>query len=505
MTKLEVLDLHGNQIAQVSGLEDSSVLKVLNLAGNNIKNIGFKDFQGLTSLRELNLRRNKIKKLLGLESTPQLQKLYLSNNDIQKIEDMSSIAKALQIKVITIDGNPVTLTAECVSFLVSYLPNLQSVSSMQVTEQIRRTAMAWRTLKEQSNSAFLDLSTQVCVNVRREEVISNAKTNWELLRSQTKCFNSNASKTNSSIKNDHLRGFTLHSSALDTTKMKSLHRSKSKDFSGSLSSINEHSQSEATRKSSISTSAKRSNSSDNLLRMIANPNCYAMDAAAAAAAIEFKLPPILVPIIDNLTNNQTTSVKPSISGKNDLQNQQYHSESSDSGDDDDDDDNAESSESHHSLKSGLRDHLIKLVNRTNSATDREMNDLCVAIKRSNSQLFQVANLSAINVKSQNEEQQNGQVKSVNRSKFESISKGSSLDSGCKSTMDSSSSSQSGSDRHRVNSAHVKKIVHYKSNRAATARAKYKATTVPTPPPQISVSKDREQGIYLIIFASSKKK
>ncbi|XP_058808436.1 leucine-rich repeat-containing protein 49 [Phymastichus coffea] len=466
LTKLEVLDLHGNQIVQVSGLENSSLLKVLNLAGNNIKNIGFNDFHGLSSLRELNLRRNKIKKLLGFEGTPLLQKLYLSNNDIQKIEDMSSLAKALQIKVITIDGNPVTLTAECVSFLVSYLPNLQSISSMQVTEQIRRTAMAWRTLKEQSNSAFLDLSTQVCVNVRREEVISNAKTNWELLRSQTRCFNSNASKANS-IKNDQLRGFTLqNTNVVDVSRLRSLNRSKSKDF-GSLSSINEHTI--AAKKSCT----KRSSSIDNLLK-IPNSNCI--------ENLEFKLPPILVPIIDNLTNNQATITKAAVASKSNSQTTQDYSDSSGS--------DAESSESHRSLKSSLREHLIKLVRRTNSA-DCEANDLAVAMKNDD----QANNLSAISVKTQNEEKQNGQAKSIIRSRLDSSSKGSSLDNGAKSTFgaDSSSSSLSGSDRHRVNSAQVKKIVHYKSNRAATARAKYKATTVPTPPPQIPLSKDREQG------------
>lgn len=63
---------------------------------------------------------------------------------------------------------------------------------MQITEQVRKAAMAWRRNKETSNAAFLDLTSDVCLHVRREEVISNARTNWELLRSQTKCL---ASKT----------------------------------------------------------------------------------------------------------------------------------------------------------------------------------------------------------------------------------------------------------------------------------------------------------------------
>lgn len=47
--------------------------------------------------------------------------------------------------------------------------------------------MTWRRNKEASNAAFLDLTSDVCLHVKREEVISNARTNWELLRSQTKC------------------------------------------------------------------------------------------------------------------------------------------------------------------------------------------------------------------------------------------------------------------------------------------------------------------------------
>lgn len=84
MTKLEVLDLHGNQITQVGGLSALCELKVLNLAGNQIRVIGSADLQGLQSLQELNLRRNRIKRLLGFAETPQLQKLFLSNNDLHK-------------------------------------------------------------------------------------------------------------------------------------------------------------------------------------------------------------------------------------------------------------------------------------------------------------------------------------------------------------------------------------------------------------------------------------
>jgi leucine-rich repeat-containing protein 49 len=84
LKKIEVLDLHGNQITHVGGLGSLTELKVLNLAGNQIRYIGLGDFQGLTSLQELNLRRNRLKKLLGFGETPNLSKLFISNNDLQR-------------------------------------------------------------------------------------------------------------------------------------------------------------------------------------------------------------------------------------------------------------------------------------------------------------------------------------------------------------------------------------------------------------------------------------
>ncbi|ENN70784.1 hypothetical protein YQE_12449, partial [Dendroctonus ponderosae] len=152
LKRLEVLDLHGNQILQIVGLTSLSELKVLNLAGNQIRIVGGKDLQGLDSLQELNLKRNRLRKLLGCGELYCLTKLFVSNNDLQSVEDISSIAKSPNIKEISIDGNPV-----------------------------RKAAMAWRRNKENTNAAFMDLTSETSLNYRREEVISNARTNWELL------------------------------------------------------------------------------------------------------------------------------------------------------------------------------------------------------------------------------------------------------------------------------------------------------------------------------------
>ena len=82
MDRLEVLDLHGNQITEIKSLKNNRNLKILNLASNEIKHMSNRELDGLASLQELNLRRNHIKKVSGFEETPQLIKLFLSNNKI---------------------------------------------------------------------------------------------------------------------------------------------------------------------------------------------------------------------------------------------------------------------------------------------------------------------------------------------------------------------------------------------------------------------------------------
>ncbi|XP_058060316.1 LOW QUALITY PROTEIN: uncharacterized protein LOC131210998 [Anopheles bellator] len=182
---LRVLDLHGNKISSITGkISQLQELKSLNLAGNALRQIQAQDFAGLFSLKELNLKRNRIKKMCGFDDLHNLERLWLCHNDLQCVEDMSAIAKAINLKEVTIENNPVSLAGDCVSFLVSYLPGLVSLSQMQITEQVRRAASAWRKNKELSDTKYSNLTSDVCQSIRREEIISNARTNWELLRSQ---------------------------------------------------------------------------------------------------------------------------------------------------------------------------------------------------------------------------------------------------------------------------------------------------------------------------------
>lgn len=424
--------------------------------------------------------------------------------------DISSLAKASQIKEITLDGNPVTLNTDYICFLVSYLPNLQLLSTMQINEQTRRAAMAWRTSKEQSNPMFLNLSTQVCMNVRREEVISNAKTNWELFRSRTNVSIDNCNKTATDIKHNSntLRIRTVNK--FNAVKPKSLDKIKTKTFSR-LTSINENIE---AKKINIK---KRSSSSDNLFKLEDTSKSY---------RLEFKLPPILDLIVDNLTSDKFENIKDDTSKRqlvSDIDNVSNNE--------------SDSSESHGSLKSSLRCHLLT-SNSCGSSIDY---DKSVTLKKNNHNLSPITNFNG----EDNNKYKHDKIISITNHKYCDVineeknlsnillentkisdhqagqsncqsklflssseycfshSQINSLDS-CKPLSVSSTSSISKNVIHkfhecntrkdRIKSAQAKKIIYYKSNRAATARAKSRTLAPPNPllPPQAPF-KEREQG------------
>lgn len=201
---------------------------------------------------------------------------------------MSSIAKATSLREISIDNNPVSLGGDCVSFLVSYLPHLINLNHMQVTEQVRKAGMAWRRNKEATNSSFMDLTTDVSLNVRREEVISNARTNWELLRSQTKCLATKTTSTaatdtkNLKVDNDFILTSLTKSDNLTNIKGKAKLSSKALRVPFLLDKkLN------LPRTSSQDTENSQNTSSSNT-----SSNDY------------FRLPPILVPILNKITMNK---------------------------------------------------------------------------------------------------------------------------------------------------------------------------------------------------------
>lgn len=213
------------------------------------------------------------------------------------VEDMSSVASATLIKEISIDNNPVSLGGDCVSFLVSYLPNLLNLNAMQVTEQVRKAANAWRRNKESSNSSFMELSSNVNLNVRREEVISNARTNWELLRSQTKCLTAKTSTLIPVAGPGNLKpgsDFVLTSLTKPATMLRS---SSKRAFCNIKVPILPDKKLNLMRTCSQDTENSQNTSSSNT-----SSNEF------------FRLPPILMPILDKMDEKKAETVGIRVSG-----------------------------------------------------------------------------------------------------------------------------------------------------------------------------------------------
>lgn len=167
---------------------------------------------------------------------------------------------------------------------------------MQITEQVRKAAMAWRRNKEASNAAFLDLTSDVCLHVRREEVISNARTNWELLRSQTKCL---ANKTPSDC------GLKLESDFVLTSVAK-------------------------TEKKAVKVPVL----ADKKIKRTCSQDSQNTSSSNTSSNDYFRLPPILVPIInkmeqksnlskDNRISDSLTSIGPNSSISSDSEECSY--------------------------------------------------------------------------------------------------------------------------------------------------------------------------------------
>ncbi len=95
MTFLKILDLSGNNLREIDGLNSLKRLELLKFGdlsynmGNQITEI--KGLHSLENLRILNLSNNYIKEIKGLENLTNLKRLYLVNNSIKEIRGLDNL------------------------------------------------------------------------------------------------------------------------------------------------------------------------------------------------------------------------------------------------------------------------------------------------------------------------------------------------------------------------------------------------------------------------------
>ncbi|PVD20176.1 hypothetical protein C0Q70_20671 [Pomacea canaliculata] len=175
--KLDVLDLHGNQISTIENLSHLSELRVLNLAGNQIVLVD--SLSGLDALAELNLRRNKIRAVADVDSLPNLQRLFLSFNEISNFEDVQCLGDSSSLSEICLDGNPICQDPSYKQVVLRHMQQLKQLDMRRVTEEERRLALVMARKEEERRR---ELNKVAVLKERRRLAINNAKRQWETMQ-----------------------------------------------------------------------------------------------------------------------------------------------------------------------------------------------------------------------------------------------------------------------------------------------------------------------------------
>ena len=121
LQRLDVLDLHNNEIASTSGLNSLASLRILNLAGNRLVSLG--DLGNMTGLHELNARRNEIGDLARRGGArgdlvdprifpeprlpPNLRRIFLSHNKVAAACHVAPLRDLGYLEELALDGCPV--------------------------------------------------------------------------------------------------------------------------------------------------------------------------------------------------------------------------------------------------------------------------------------------------------------------------------------------------------------------------------------------------------------
>jgi hypothetical protein len=148
---IAALNLHGNTIARMDGLQCLPALTALNLSSNSITSI--ECLAGLVHLTSLNLASNAIRQLRGLAglrklvalnvsynsitciagiselhgSQGSLARLNLQHNQLASLQALAPLAGCLQLRGLKVGGNPATLSPAAYAALRQVLPQVQQL------------------------------------------------------------------------------------------------------------------------------------------------------------------------------------------------------------------------------------------------------------------------------------------------------------------------------------------------------------------------------------------
>jgi Leucine-rich repeat (LRR) protein len=131
---LRVLDLSFNSITSISGLDGAQVIE-LNLQGNQIADLS--GIETCSKLSSLNISKNNVKTLMPLQNCLQLLCLDARDNGIQYIRQCDFISKLEWLSTVLLMGNPCSKKEFYRRRVIYRLPDLRKLDESDVTAEER--------------------------------------------------------------------------------------------------------------------------------------------------------------------------------------------------------------------------------------------------------------------------------------------------------------------------------------------------------------------------------
>lgn len=121
---LKRLEVEGQGLSNLKGIQSLTKLEVLNVSDNEIKSL--KPLKNLKNLKKLDAIGNNLKNTKGLEKLKKLEKLYLGENHLKSIQELKNLKK---LKVVYLYSN-----------------NLKNLKGLGKQKKLNRLDVSWNEL-----------------------------------------------------------------------------------------------------------------------------------------------------------------------------------------------------------------------------------------------------------------------------------------------------------------------------------------------------------------------
>ncbi|KAJ8308256.1 hypothetical protein KUTeg_013130 [Tegillarca granosa] len=131
--KLEELCLENNCISKVEGISKLTMLRKLSLGYNYITNLDNCGLHYLVYLHYLSIENNEINSLAGLQKVNSIVELYVGNNAISNVREIFNLKVLSNLVILDLFGNPVCFDTDNYRlFIIYHLKNLKALDGSAI-------------------------------------------------------------------------------------------------------------------------------------------------------------------------------------------------------------------------------------------------------------------------------------------------------------------------------------------------------------------------------------